>query len=92
MDKFTIYSLVLMVIITGIIVAATYVGQALNKVEMEGTDAIVEETAVSTANKEPVQIVPCIPEDLEPVGFTLAGIVGGFIVGFLWYDAFERRD
>ncbi len=92
MDRFTAYAPILMAIIASAFIAATYLGQALSKKEMEGTDAIVEDTAVSTANKEPVQIVPAIPENLEPIGFTLAGIIGGFLFGFFWFDAFERRD
>jgi len=90
-DKFTAYSLSLMLVITAILVVATYIGQASGG-ELEGTDGIVEDTAASTAGVEPVELIPAIPEDLEPVGFTLAGIVGGFIFGFLWYDVFERRD
>ncbi len=81
-----------MILATSVLVAATYAGQALGGKELEGTDGIVEDTAASTANKEAVELVPAIPEDLEPHGFTLAGVVGGFFFGFFWYDAFERRD
>ncbi len=91
MDNFTKYSLILMILITAIFVAATYIGQSSGK-EMEGTDAIVEDTAVSTANAKPVELIPAVPEDLEPVGFTFAGIFGGFLLGFFWYDVFERGD
>lgn len=91
MDNFTKACLLLMLLSTSIMVVATYIGQSGGE-EMEGTDAIVEETAASIASKEAVQLVPAIPEDLEPVGFTLAGVFAGLIFGFFWCDAFERRD
>ncbi len=90
MDNFTKTCLLLLTATTLVMLAATYIGQSSGG-EMEGTDGIVEDTAASTANKEVIQLIPTIPEDLEPIGFTLAGVVGGFLSGFFWYDAFERR-
>jgi len=91
-DQFTKIALVLMVAITLTFCAFAYIGH-LSGAEMEGTDAIVEDTAASTANVEATGVMPAITDVIgEPPGFTLAGIVAGLIVGYYWTEMFRRRE
>ena len=93
LDQFTKMALVLMVVITAIFLIGAYLGY-IGGHGMEGTDAMVEEHAASTvANVEATSLVPAITDLVgEPLGFTIAGIVAGFIVGYLWTGLFRRRE
>ena len=93
LDRFTKTALVLMVVITAIFIVGAYIGY-IGGHEMEGTDAIVEEHAASTAvNVEATSSVPAITDLVgEPLGFTIAGMAAGFIVGYLWTGLFRREE
>ncbi|MCW3134826.1 MAG: hypothetical protein N2V78_10915 [Methanophagales archaeon] len=92
LDRFTKTALALMVVITVIFVIGAYLGYVAGS-EMEGTDAMVEDTAASTANAEATSLAPAITDVVgEPIGFTIAGIVAGFIVGYFWTELFRRRE
>lgn len=92
LDRFTKTALVLMAVITAIFAIGAYLGYAAGS-GMEGTDAIVEDTAASTVNAEASQIGPAITDVVgEPIGFTIAGIVAGFIVGYYWTEMFRRQE
>ncbi len=56
------------------------------------TDDAVTEMAVESSHVSEHPYLPTIPEKLEPIGFTLAGIVGGFLVGFFWEDVVGGED
>ncbi len=86
MDRFTVYSIALLVLISSAIIVASYIGH--KKGALEGTDDIVEDLATSTTHVQAKEIVPAIPEKLEPIGFTLAGVFGGLLVGYFWEDVF----
>ena len=93
MDNFVRNSLILLVVCTAVMCVAAYAGYA-SGAGMEGTDGIVEEHAASTGGEglEAVDIVPNVGAfgDMgEYVGFTLAGIIAGFIFGYFWIDIKE---
>ncbi len=87
-DRFTMTALVLMVGITTAFVICAYIGHLGEVGEMDGTDAIVEEMAADTVGKETTSVLPAFLTDIvgEPLGFTIAGIAAGFIVGYFWID------
>ena len=91
MDNFIRNSLILLVVCTAVMCVAAYAGYA-SGAGMEGTDGIVEEHAASTGGIEAVEMVPNVGAygDMgEYVGFTLAGIIAGFIFGYFWIDIKE---
>lgn len=66
----------------------TYIGYVFEQ-DLDGTDGIVEEAAASTKGLEANVIIPSVEAygDMgEYVGFTLAGIIAGFIFGYFWVD------
>lgn len=93
-DKFTQTALVLMVVITALFCIGTYIGY-IGDAGMEGTDGVVEEHAAELGGREATELIPTIGiyGDMgEYVGFTLAGVVSGLIVGYLWTGIFWRRE
>ncbi len=94
LDRFTKTALVLLVIITAIILIIAYLGYIGDQGKMKGIGPIVEKHAASTvANVAPVSLVPAITDLVGKFwGFTIAGIVAGFIVGYLWTGLFRRRE
>jgi len=94
LDRFTKTALVLMVVITAIILIIAYLGYIGDQGKMKGIGPIVEKHAASTvANVAPVSLVPAITDLVGKFwGFTIAGIVAGFIVGYLWTGLFRRRE
>lgn len=93
LDRFTKTALVLMIVITAIFLIGAYLGY-IGGHGMEGTDAMVEEHAASTAaNVEAVALIIAITDLVgESWGFTIAGIVAGFIVGYIWTGLFRGRE
>ena len=92
-DRFTKTALVLMVVITAIFCIGAYLGY-ISGAGMEGTDGVVEDHAAEIGNREAVELIPTIGiyGDMgEYVGFTLAGVVSGLIVGYLWTGIFSGR-
>ena len=93
MDRFTKNALILLVICTSIMCIAAYVGYA-SGAGMEGTDGLVEEHAASTGGLEAKGVLPSVEyfgDQGEYVGFTLAGIISGFLVGYYWTDIFGGK-
>ena len=93
-DKFTQTALVLMVVITALFCIGAYIGY-IGGAGMEGTDGVVEEHAAEIGGREATELIPTIGVygDMgEYVGFTLAGVVSGLIVGYLWTGIFWRRE
>jgi len=95
LDGFTKTALTMMVIIAGIFSIGAYLGHVFGS-KMEGTDSIVEDTAVSTAFgaiPPATHVGPTITGVVgEPIGFTFAGIVAGLIVGYYWTELFRRQN
>jgi len=88
MDNFIKNCIILLVVCTALMCVLSYIGY-ISGAEMGGTDAAVEETAAETRGLEAEGIIPSVEHfgDMgEYVGFTLAGIVGGFIFGYFWID------
>ncbi len=83
-----------MVVVTAIFCIGAYIGY-IGGSGMEGTDGVVEDHAAASGGREAVELIPTIGVygDMgEHVGFTLAGVVSGLIVGYLWTGMFWRRE
>jgi ABC-type cobalt transport system substrate-binding protein len=96
MDKFTKYALLTMVVIVSIMIISAYIGTVVLGSGMEGTDATVNEMAGEGEPVLPFTIAP-FGEVGEYIGFGMAGVVGGFIVGYIVPSLFgkdtpSRRD
>jgi ABC-type cobalt transport system substrate-binding protein len=89
MDRFTKYALLTMTIIVAILMVAAYVGTAVLGQEMGGTDATVNEKAGEGEPILPFTIGP-LGENGEYLGFGMAGVVGGFIVGYMIPSIFGK--
>lgn len=93
-DAFERNSLVIMTLGVAIMLAFSYIGTSMG-FELGGTDAMVEEMAADSAGKEGQVVVDLeglLGEYGEPIGFTIAGIAGGFVAGFAWPQVFGRRE
>ncbi|MFQ6056344.1 MAG: hypothetical protein ACE5J9_10225 [Methanosarcinales archaeon] len=88
-DTFTRNALVIMSGILTIMIIMAYLGFS-SGAKMEGTDAIVEENAAKLGNKNPTNLVT-LDETGEYIGFTLAGVFSGLIVGYYWTELFGKR-
>jgi ABC-type cobalt transport system substrate-binding protein len=81
LDRFTKYALLTMTVIVAVLMVLAYVGTAVLGQEMGGTDATVNENAGESEPILPVTIAP-LGEIGEYIGFGMAGVVGGLIVGY----------
>jgi ABC-type cobalt transport system substrate-binding protein len=81
LDRFTKYALLTMTVIVAVLMVLAYVGTAVLGQEMGGTDATVNENAGESEPILPVTIAP-LGEMGEYIGFGMAGVVGGLIVGY----------
>jgi ABC-type cobalt transport system substrate-binding protein len=90
MDKFTKYALLTMTVIVAVMIVAAYVGTAVLGQEMGGTDATVNEKAGESEPILPLTIGP-LGEMGEYLGFGMAGVVGGFIVGYIVPSVFGKN-
>lgn len=90
MDKFTKYALLTMTIIVAVMMVSAYVGTAVLKQEMGGTDATVNEKAGESEPVLPFTIGP-LGEMGEYLGFGMAGVVGGFLVGYIVPSIFSKN-
>jgi hypothetical protein len=92
-DKFTKNALIGCAITCAIVIVFFYVGSALGHTDLEGTDAKVERQAAESGNKEAVATWGYVlGENGEYVGFLLAGMIGGFVVGYAWTMVFYEAD
>ena len=90
MDRFTKYTLLTMAVIVSIMIVSAYVGTAILGQEMGGTDANVNEKAGESEPILPFTIGP-LGEMGEYFGFGMAGVVGGFIVGYIVPSLFGKN-
>ena len=92
LDRFTKIALILMLVLTASFCIGSYIGY-MSGSEMETAYVVVMEEAAVAANVEPKHIIHGITDVVgEPVGFTIAGIVAGFIIGYCWADMFRREE
>jgi ABC-type cobalt transport system substrate-binding protein len=91
LDKFTKYALVTMTVIVAVMMALAYVGTAVLGQPMGGTDATVNENAGESEPILPLTIGP-LGEMGEYLGFGMAGVVGGFIVGYFVPTIFNKNE
>jgi hypothetical protein len=94
MDRFTKYSLLTMIVIVSIMTISAYVGAAILKGGMEGTDATVNGMAGehTTAWFGFEFTADAFGQMGEYVGFSLAGVAGGFIVGYCFPTIFSKKN
>ncbi len=90
MDTFTRNALIGCAIVCGLILALFYVGSALGYTGMEGTDSKVEGQAAQSGNKEGRATFYELNQNEEYVAFLLAGMGGGFVVGYAWTMIFDE--
>lgn len=91
MDKFTKYTLLIMVVAVLGMIAATYVGVFIFGGSMETKYiTIIEEHAeeVGVSFWHPVEL----GEEGEYVAFTLAGAAAGFVIGYLTPSVFGKTE
>ena len=91
MRKFAICCLALMVVVSLAIVLSAYYSHMAGK-SLEATDDIVTDMAIRSSHASKHSYLPSIPEDMEPIGFTIASMIGGFLVGFFWEDIIGREE
>jgi ABC-type cobalt transport system substrate-binding protein len=94
MDKFTKYALLTMTIIVLIMIVLTYVGTVVLSGGMEGTDATVNDAA-STHTTSWFGFgftADAFGQMGEYIGFSLAGVAGGFIVGYCFPKIFGKSN
>ena len=78
MDKFTKYALSAMAITVAVMLVGTYVGAVVLKGGMEGTDAtVIPQSSTS------LSLFSALGPAGEYVGFSVAGAVGGLLVGYI---------
>lgn len=93
MDRFTKYTLLTMIVIVSIMTLLAYLGAAVFKGSMEGTDATVNDMAGQYATSWfgfPFT-ADAFGQMGEYIGFSLAGVVGGFIAGYCLPAMFSKN-
>lgn len=80
-----------MTVIVAVMMVSAYVGMVVLGQEMGGTDATVNENAGESAPILPFTIGP-LGEMGEYLGFGMAGVVGGFIVGYFVPTILDRNS
>lgn len=79
MDRFTAAALILMVLIISVIGIGIYTGSG----DMAGTDGTIEAMAAPESISDGIG-VRLMDRFGEPLGFALAGMIGGLITGYFW--------
>ena len=91
MDKFTKYALMAMVAIVGSMLVTTYVGYTLFGSSIFNTRyiTVMEEQAkqLGVTLHHPIEL----GVEGEYIGFTIAGAIAGFIIGYLFTAVFETK-
>lgn len=91
-DKFTKYALITMIIIVAIMVISTYVGY-----QIFGS-SIFETRYLTVIEDQARQFGLAFGHVIELgatgeyIGFTLAGVVSGFVIGYLFPSVFELKE
>ncbi len=94
MDRFNRYALITMALIVLIMVVSTYAGSVVLKGGLEGTDAKVNNSAAShtTSWFGFSFTADALGQMGEYIGFSLAGVVGGLIVGYSFPSIFGKKN
>jgi len=92
LDKFTKYALTIMIIIVAVLIVSTYVGYQIFGPSIFETKylTVIEDQArlLGLAFGHVIEL----GEMGEYVGFTLAGVVAGFVIGYLFPSVFELKE
>ncbi|MBC7130514.1 hypothetical protein H5T51_04765 [Candidatus Bathyarchaeota archaeon] len=91
MDRFTKYALMLMVAAVGAMIIATYIGVFIVGGEMETTYIVMIEEEAENLGLNFGHLVE-LGEEGEYIGFTAAGAISGFIIGYLIPPLFEKTE
>ena len=92
MDRFTKNAILGCAAVCAIIIAFFYVGSALGHTDITGTDSKVERQAAESGNKDGHATFYELSENGEHAGFLLAGMIGGFTVGYTWTMVFDETQ
>src|SRR5512136_804323 len=91
-DKFTKYTLITMTTIVAILLVSTYVGYLVFGSSIFETKylTVIEDQAraLGLAFGHVIEL----GETGEYVGFSLAGVIAGFIIGYLFPAVFEQKE
>jgi len=91
-DKFTKYALTTMIAIVAVMMVSTYVGYLIFG------SSIFETRYLTVIEDQARQFglafghIIDLGETGEYVGFTLAGVVAGFVIGYLMPSVFEHKE
>jgi hypothetical protein len=91
-DKFTKYALTTMIAIVAVMIVSTYVGYLIFG------SSIFETRYLTVIEDQAKQFglafghIIELGETGEYVGFTLAGVVAGFVIGYLMPSVFEHKE
>ena len=92
MDNFTKYVLIIMTLIVAVMVVSTYVGYITFGDSIFETRylTVIEDQArqLGLAFGHPIELGP----EGEYIGFTLAGVIAGFIIGYLIPSVFGQKE
>ena len=92
LDKFTKYALTIMIIIVAVLIVSTYVGYQIFGPSIFETKylTVIEDQArlLGLAFGHVIEL----GEMGEYVGFTLAGVASGFVIGYLFPSVFELKE
>ncbi len=90
MDKFTKYALIIMVAAVAAMIIATYVGVHLYGGNMETKYIAVMEEEAEALGLNFGHLVE-LGETGEYIGFSVAGAICGFIIGYIIPSVFEKE-
>ena len=92
MDKFTKYALITMTAVVAAMLISTYVGFIMFGSSIFETRylTVIEDHAkqLGLAIGHPIEL----GVEGEYVGFTLAGVISGFVIGYLIPSVFEQKE
>ena len=92
LDKFTKYALTIMITIVAVLMVSTYVGyQIFGPSIFETKYLTVIEDAARQFGFAFGHVIE-LGATGEYVGFTLAGVVSGFVIGYLFPTVFELKE
>lgn len=91
MDKFTKYALLIMVMAVAVMIVATYVGVYVYGGNMETKYITMIEEAAEKLGLNFGHLVE-LGETGEYIGFSVAGALCGFIIGYIMPSVFEKEE
>lgn len=90
MDSFTKNALLIMTGLLVTMVVSTYVGAVVYKGDMQTRYTEVMEEEAEAAHLSPAHVVE-LDKTGEYIGFTIAGALGGLLIGYLWPSVFKEE-